>query len=63
MSAVLKGMPSDQEVLKFPSHMLQAPDGDMVPVVIGQSMAKSSRLSEGDIFSIRVRDINGTLMP
>ena len=60
MSAVLKAMPAEQEVLKFPSHLLQAPDGDMVPVVIGQSMAKSSRLSEGDIFSIRVRDVNGT---
>jgi putative ABC transport system permease protein len=60
MSAILKGMPEAQNILDFPSEKLHSSAPDLVPVVIGQAMAKSSRLEEGDVFSIRVRDINGT---
>jgi len=60
MSAVVKGIPREQQALMFPSHKLHEGEGGLVPVLIGQSMAKSSRLQTGDIFSIRIRDIHGT---
>lgn len=59
LSAVIKGIPQQQSVLVFPSGKLSAQQKDIVPVLIGKAMAKSSRLSQGDIFTIRVRDING----
>lgn len=59
-SAVLKGIPQKQDVVAFPSEKLYFEEGDLVPVLIGQAMAKSSRLAEGDIFTIRVREITGS---
>ncbi len=59
-SAVLKGIPQKQDVVAFPSEKLYFKEGDLVPVLIGQVMAKSSRLEEGDIFTIRVREITGS---
>ncbi|MFA7641444.1 MAG: ABC transporter permease [Candidatus Cloacimonetes bacterium] len=59
-AAVLKGIPQNQDVVVFPSEKLDHEEGDLVPVLIGQVMAKSSRLQEGDIFTIRVREITGS---
>ncbi|KAF5041038.1 MAG: ABC transporter permease [Candidatus Cloacimonetes bacterium] len=59
-AAVIKGIPDDQQVLAFPGGKLSSEASDMVPVLIGTAMAKSTRLQVGDIFSIRIRDINGT---
>ncbi|HOH59768.1 MAG TPA: hypothetical protein PLI73_02550, partial [Candidatus Cloacimonadota bacterium] len=59
-AAVIKGIPDDQVVLAFPGGKLSSVASDMVPVLIGTAMAKSTRLQPGDIFSIRIRDINGT---
>ncbi|HPF08323.1 MAG TPA: FtsX-like permease family protein [Candidatus Cloacimonadota bacterium] len=59
MGAIVKGMPQQQNILSFPSHRLESGSSDLTPVVIGQAMAKSSRLEAGDVFTIRIRDISG----
>lgn len=59
MSAILKGIPWNQKYLKIPSEILNPQNKDIIPVLIGNSMAKSTRLEEDDIFSIRVKDKNG----
>lgn len=58
--AIIKGIPQKQNLLAFPSDKLHSEEGDLVPVLIGKAMAKSSRLEEGDIFTIRVREITGS---
>lgn len=58
-SAIVKGIPQDQEAIVFPSAKLNNERSDLVPVLIGNGMAKSTRLSQGDIFTIRIRDISG----
>jgi ABC-type lipoprotein release transport system permease subunit len=59
LSAIIKGIPAEQDILVFPSDKLSAQQSDIIPVLIGSAMAKSTRLDQGDIFSIRVRDVNG----
>lgn len=59
MPAMLKGIPTDQQLLKFPSELLRNNDSQFVPAIMGTAMAKSTRLHEGDIFSLRVKDVNG----
>lgn len=59
MPAVLRGIPHDQDVLRLPVSGLKAQGKDIIPVLIGQNMAQSSRLEKGDIFSIRIKDSSG----
>ncbi len=59
ISGMVKGIPTGQKLLKFPSQYLEAEAGTFIPAVIGTSMAKSSRLQEGDVFTIRIRDAEG----
>ncbi len=56
MNAMVKGIPSDQSVLKIPSTHLRQNDSGFIPVVIGESMSRTTKLQEGDIFTIRVKD-------
>jgi putative ABC transport system permease protein len=58
-SAMVKGIPEDQNILEFPSQKLSAEASDIAPVLIGMAMAKSTRLKQGEVFTIRVRDIHG----
>jgi len=60
MSAMVKGIPAAQKLLKFPATELkiQGDDG-YIPAIIGASMGRSSRLSEGDSFSMRIKDMSG----
>lgn len=59
MQAMVKGISSKQNVLKFPTLLLDSNYQDVIPVVIGSAMARSSRLQKGDVFSIRIKDVNG----
>jgi len=59
LSALVKGIQPQQDILVFPSQKLSGEEADIIPVLIGKAMAESSRLEEGDIFTIRVRDVDG----
>jgi putative ABC transport system permease protein len=58
-SMLLKGIDPDQKVLALPTSALNI-NSEEIPVIIGQRMAKSCKLKEGDITTIRWRDVNGT---
>lgn len=55
---LLKGIPPEQQVVGIPSRALQSQED--LPALIGQRMAKSAGLSEGDYITIRWRDVHGT---
>ena len=59
MSVLLKGIDVDQDVVKIPTDALAASDA-AIPAVIGDAMASSTKLKEGDEVLIRWRDVNGT---
>jgi len=58
---LVKGIPAGQTVLSIPSAELKETDttSGFVPALIGSQMAKSSRLQEGDIVTLRWKDVNG----
>ena len=58
-SMLLKGIDPDQKVLDLPTKEMNI-KADELPVIIGRRMARSCKLKEGDITTIRWRDINGT---
>jgi putative ABC transport system permease protein len=58
-SLLLKGIDPDQKVLALPTAEMNI-DLEEIPVIIGRRMAKSCKLKEGDITTIRWRDVNGT---
>jgi ABC-type lipoprotein release transport system permease subunit len=60
MHAVLiKGIPPQQKVIELPTAYLEAGEGD-VCAIIGEAMAESTGLKEGDYVTVRWRDRNGT---
>lgn len=59
MNALVKGIPENQKVLSFPSTALNAADSSYVPAIIGREMAKTSRLQEGEVFTLRLKDSTG----
>jgi ABC-type lipoprotein release transport system permease subunit len=58
-SMLLRGIDPDQQVVAIPGTALKT-DIEEIPVVVGKRMAKSCKLSKGDITTIRWRDIHGT---
>jgi ABC-type lipoprotein release transport system permease subunit len=56
---IIKGIPSNQDVINLPINLLEKSDAD-IPVLIGKRMAEASKLSMGDIVLLRWRDKNGT---
>jgi len=58
-SMLLRGINPDQKVIAIPSAELNI-ESEEIPVLVGRRMAKSCKLEEGDITTIRWRDINGT---
>ena len=56
---LIKGIRSDQKVLKIPSNLFLKSD-DELPVLIGSKMAGDNGLKTGDVITIRWRDIHGT---
>jgi len=65
-SMLLKGIDVNQNVISVPSEYLNIKSEAMpagrqeIPVIIGRRMAKSCKLKEGDVTTIRWRDANGT---
>ncbi len=58
---LIKGIPAGQTVLKIPSAELKETEATagFLPAVIGGQMAKSARLKEGDIVTMRWKDVHG----
>ena len=59
ISAMIKGMDVNQEVLELPTHLLKESKA-LLPVLIGKRMAESSNLKLGQEVLMRWRDKNGT---
>jgi putative ABC transport system permease protein len=60
MNAMIKGIPQSQRLLRFPSGALKSEDSAYVPAIIGREMSKSSKLQEGDVFTLRIKDSSGS---
>ncbi len=58
-NTVIKGIPSNQSLLKLPSDKLANESEHYIPIIMGQTSAKSLKMKEGDIVTIRWRDVNG----
>jgi len=58
-SMLLRGINPDQKVIAIPGTELNI-ESEEIPAIIGRRMAKSCKLKEGDITTIRWRDVNGT---
>jgi ABC-type lipoprotein release transport system permease subunit len=56
---LMKGIDPKQNVLDLPSNMLTDTINE-IPVIVGSSMARTLKMQEGDITTIRWRDKNGT---
>lgn len=59
LSVIIRGIPPEQKFLQLPANKLISSESD-IPAVIGSSMAKSTKLREGDYVTLRWRDRNGT---
>jgi ABC-type lipoprotein release transport system permease subunit len=58
MSASLKGIDPRQEIISLPSRFLE-PDGEELPVLIGNRMSANTNLKVGDVVTLRWRDTDG----
>jgi len=58
-SVIIKGIPPEQKVIELPTYALSAGEGE-IPAIIGEAMAASTGLKEGDNVVLRWRDRNGT---
>ena len=58
-SLLLKGIIPGQKVVAIPGTELNI-ESEEIPAIIGRRMAKNCKLKEGDVTTIRWRDINGT---
>jgi len=64
---LVKGIEPTQSTMKIPAIELKSANGNshpgtagtFLPAMIGTSMARSSRLKEGDVLSLRLRNIHG----
>ena len=59
VSALLKGIETDQKTVKIPT-MLLAESKAEIPAIIGKLMSNNSKLQVGDEVLLRWRDVNGT---
>jgi len=58
-SILIKGIKTDQNILKIPTEKLQK-NSDAIQALIGSNMAKSNHLDSGEFVTLRWRDLNGT---
>lgn len=57
---LLRGIQPTQQLLNLPTKVLQQQDNELIPVVIGTTMAKQNKLKLNDIITLRWRDKNGS---
>ncbi len=58
-NSILNGIDTEQSILKIPSHLLKIENQVDIPIIIGERMAKSAGLKEGELVMLRWRDKNG----
>jgi len=58
-SILIKGIDSNQKILKIPTALFLK-SSDEIPVLMGRRMATDNQLKEGDIITLRWRDVHGT---
>ncbi len=58
-TALIKGIPPRQTLLKLPTRKLDTVAGN-TPAIIGANMARQTKLKPGDEVTLRWRDANGT---
>ena len=58
-SILIKGISSNQKLLKIPSSLFLK-NNDEIPALIGRNTAADNGLKEGDLITLRWRDIHGT---
>jgi ABC-type lipoprotein release transport system permease subunit len=58
-SILIKGINSNQNVIKLPSSQFLKSNDDL-PVLIGRKMAGDNGIKEGDLITLRWRDVHGT---
>lgn len=56
LSVIAKGIPTSQKLLSIPTAFLRSSTSGYPRALIGPTMAKSSRLHPGDVFTLRVKD-------
>jgi len=57
---IVKGIPAEQDLLAIPARFLSIGDAEIVRAVIGERMAGSCNLRQGDLVTLRWRDHDGT---
>ncbi len=57
LPVVLKGIPAKQKVLSIPTQEFNTTG---IPVIIGSMLARTAKLSKGDLLTLRWRDRHGT---
>ncbi|MCX6253657.1 MAG: FtsX-like permease family protein, partial [Bacteroidia bacterium] len=55
----IKGINSNQKVLKLPGSLF-IKSNDEIPALLGRKMANDNGIKEGDLITLRWRDVNGT---
>ena len=60
MPAILKGIPSDQNIVNMPTQSLNGFNDGIIPILIGKGMAQDTKLNVGDSFTIRWLDVDRT---
>jgi len=58
-SILIKGIDSNQKLLKIPSSLF-IKNSDEIPALIGRNTATDNGIKEGDLISLRWRDVHGT---
>jgi ABC-type lipoprotein release transport system permease subunit len=58
-SVIIRGISPEQKVIELPTSELSAGEGE-IPAIIGEAMAASTELKQGDNVVLRWRDRNGT---
>ena len=53
MPVILKGIPSDQNILNIPTSSLDNYVGSNIPIMIGKGMSEYAKLNIGDTFTVR----------
>ena len=59
-SILIKGISSNQKLLKIPSSLFSKTI-DEIPALIGRNTATDNMIKEGDLITLRWRDVHGTL--
>src|ERR1035437_10096620 len=58
-SILIKGISSNQKILKIPSSLF-IKNGEEIPALIGKNTANDNDIKEGDFITLRWRDVHGT---